>query len=454
VSRPVRKDLSLMSYDGAAFSLMVGAGETFLPAFALALGLGDAISGLVATVPLLIGAALQLAAPRLIQRLGSRRRWVTGCAAVQAAAFAPLIAGAWFGALPATALFAVGAVYWATGLSAGAVWNTWAEDLVPRGLRTRYFARRARLMQFAVLLGLLLGGLLLDAGREGGTRLLAFAALFSLAAVARGTSALLLARHSENPLPPDSLRPLDFATVRQRLTRGSSGRLLIYLLSAQTAVQISGPFFTPYMLSELRFSYLEYMALLATTYVVRILVSPLIGELAQRFGPRRLLFWAGIGLFPSPIWWVLADSVEMLLLAQVYAGVVWGAFELCSLLLFFETIHVRERTSVLTIYNLANAAAFVLGSLIGASVLAGFGASRETYHWLFLVSGALRLAPVLLLRGVAEARTLPGTLATRTVAVRANSGSLEQPVLSAMPRRRWMAALRARAARIRAAARD
>lgn len=453
MKQPVAKNLRLMAYDGAAFSFMVGVGETFLPAFALALGLGDVVSGLVATVPLLIGALLQVAAPWAIQRLGSRRRWVVGCAAVQALTFVPLIAGALGGALPPSALFAVAAVYWATGLSAGAAWNTWAEDLVPRALRTRYFARRARLMQFAVLLGLLLGGLLLDAGREGGTRLLAFAVLFSLAAAARGTSTFLLSRQSEPAPQLDSLAPLAFATVRQRLTRGSSGRLLLYLLSAQTAVQISGPFFTPYMLSELRLSYLEYMALLATTYVVRILVSPMIGELAQRVGPRRLLFWAGIGLFPSPIWWVWADSVEMLLLAQVYAGVVWGAFELCSLLLFFETIHVRERTSVLTLYNLANAAAFGLGSLIGAAVMAGFGVSRDTYHALFLASGALRLLPVFLLRGVEEARTLPGTLATRTVAVRANSGSLEQPVLAAMPRRRWMAVLRARARSIARAAR-
>jgi hypothetical protein len=64
----------------------------------------------------------------------------------------------------------------------------------------------------------------------------------------------------------------------------------------------------------------------------------------------------------------------------------------------------------------------------------------------------MRLLPVLLLRRVAEARPLPGTPVLRTVAVRANSGSLEQPVLSAMPRRSWMQVLRARARRIREAA--
>ncbi len=441
-----------MSGDGAAFSLMVGAGETFLPAFALALGLGDVVAALVATVPLLAGALIQLAAPRAIQALGSRRRWVVACAALQALAFAPLVIAALVGVFPATALFAVAAVYWAAGLSAGAAWNSWAEELVPRSMRPRYFARRTRLMQIAVLLGLLTGGILLDAGREGGYRLLAFAALFALAGASRLVSAWFLSRQSERPIEAAALAPIDFATVRSRMTRGNSGRLLLYLLGTQVAVQIAGPFFTPYMLSELSFNYLEYMALLATTYLVRILVSPFLGDLAQRFGPRRMLFWAGIGLAPSPILWIFSDSVQFLLLAQVYAGVVWGAFELSALLLFFETLQVRERTSVLTLYNLANAAAFTLGSLIGGAVMLALGPSMEVYHGLFLVSGLLRLAPVFLLTGVAEARTLPGPITLRTVAVRANSGALEQPVLAGMPRRRWMERLRARAARIRMAA--
>ena len=48
--------------DAAAYSVMVGCGETYLPAFALALGLGPIVAGMVASVPLLVGATVQLAA--------------------------------------------------------------------------------------------------------------------------------------------------------------------------------------------------------------------------------------------------------------------------------------------------------------------------------------------------------------------------------------------------------
>ncbi|HKC50660.1 MAG TPA: hypothetical protein VKF60_07695, partial [Myxococcota bacterium] len=56
----LRRDLALVHTDAIAASIMVGAGETYIAAFALALGLGDIVAGYVASVPLLAGALLQL----------------------------------------------------------------------------------------------------------------------------------------------------------------------------------------------------------------------------------------------------------------------------------------------------------------------------------------------------------------------------------------------------------
>src|SRR6185312_4097447 len=87
-----RKDLRAILADGATFSVMVGIGETYLPAFALAAGLGELAAGLVATVPLLAGGLLQLVSPLAIRRLGSHRRWVVFCTLCQALSFLPLAA--------------------------------------------------------------------------------------------------------------------------------------------------------------------------------------------------------------------------------------------------------------------------------------------------------------------------------------------------------------------------
>src|ERR1700677_4597952 len=66
----LRRNLCSSTGDGVTFSLMVGLGETYLPAFVLALGLGDVAAGLITTVPLAAGAVLQLVSPAGVRWFG------------------------------------------------------------------------------------------------------------------------------------------------------------------------------------------------------------------------------------------------------------------------------------------------------------------------------------------------------------------------------------------------
>ena len=139
--RSLRKNLRNSVSDGAAFSVMVGIGETYFPAFVLALGMGEIAAGLIASVPLLVGAILQLISPAAVVWLGSNRRWVITCVALQAASFVPLVAAAVWGHMPAVGVFAAVSIYWGGGLGAGPAWNTWMETVVP------FRVRKAPLLQ-------------------------------------------------------------------------------------------------------------------------------------------------------------------------------------------------------------------------------------------------------------------------------------------------------------------
>ncbi len=59
----LRRDLRASVGDGIAWGGMVGLGETYLPAFALAIGLGELTAGLVASLPLLAGGIMQMITP-------------------------------------------------------------------------------------------------------------------------------------------------------------------------------------------------------------------------------------------------------------------------------------------------------------------------------------------------------------------------------------------------------
>lgn len=408
---------------------MVGLGETYIPAFALAMGMGEVAAGWIVTFPLLAGAVIQLASPIVVTRLRSLRGFVVLCAVLQALSMAAFVVIAIAGAAPAAVLYLVATAYWATALATGPAWNTWVGTLVPSRVRAKFFGRRSRVAQFAVLVGLVGGGLALQAG---GDLVSTFAILFAIAAVARLISAGFLASQSEPQPVPERHRSVPIGAWITRSRRSNDGRLLLYLLAVQVAVQVAGPFFTPYMLRELSFSYVDYLTVIGTSFLAKMLVLPFVGSLAHRFGALPLLRAAGIGIIPMSSLWILSDSLGFLLIVQIVSGAIWAAYELTTFLLLFEHIEQSERTSVLTTFNLANAAAIVVGALVGGAVLGGLGTGPTAYFTIFALSGGLRLMTVPLLFRIGRIPVHEFEMAVRPMAVRPNTGSMDAPIISSL----------------------
>lgn len=400
--RLLRKNLRASVTDGATFSVMVGIGETYFPAFVLALGLGEIASGLIASIPILLGAMLQLISPYAVTWLGSNRRWVVTCGVLQAASFLPLIGGALFGNMPVVGVFAAVSLYWGAGLAAGPAWNTWMETVVPFRVRAPFFAMRTRLGQAGVLLGFLAGGAALQYGKNGGQLLAAFAGIFAVATICRAVSTRYIHRQTEPVSIHGEQRNVPLGELLGRIRDGQSERTLLYFLAVQIAVQISGPYFSPFMLGQLKISYLAYVGLLATSFLGKIMALPACGRLAARFGARKLLWIGGIGIVPVSGMWLYAHTYWQLLLIQILGGAMWAAYELAMFLLFFETVRREERTSILTVFNMANAVALVIGALLGGAVLKTLEASRETYLVLFALSSFARAATLILLKFTPE----------------------------------------------------
>jgi MFS family permease len=435
-----RQDLAASTGDAIGYSLMVGMGETYFAAFALALGTGQTFAGLLSTLPQFLGSLFQLITPSAVRRLGSYRRWVVLVVCLQAASLLllPLAALATGGTAGLLVFLAV-TVYWGAGLSSAPAWNTWIEEVIPKRLRTNYFACRVRISQFCTMLGLILGGIALQIGKNHSWQLTAFGAIFLAAAACRFLSAAFLARQSE---PSGGNVPLRRVTFRQFFAdrRGSGGRLVLYLLAVQVAVQISGPYFAPFMLKDLLsgdpLKYMNYLVLVAICFLAKVVALPLWGRVAHVAGARRLLWIGGIGIVPIAGLWLFADLLEgykftltlplgyttlhwnltgelvYLAFVQAASGIAWAAYELAMALMFFEAIPRSQRTSMLSIYNFGNASALVAGSLIGAAVLQLLSESHFAYLVLFGLTTAARLATLLFLRSTPERpledRSVPG----------------------------------------------
>jgi MFS family permease len=169
-------------------------------------------------------------------------------------------------------------------------------------------------------------------------------------------------------------------------------RLIVFLLATYAAVQIAQPFVTSYLRGELRLPYWGFAALLATPFLARVASLPWLGRVAQRLGARRLMWIGSMALVPAGALWAVSTNVFWIAFVQAVTGFALAAFELATLLLWFETIPAEDRTSVLTTYQFWYATAIVTGSVVGSMLLLAFGEGRAAFAAVFLVSGAARLA--------------------------------------------------------------
>ena len=431
--RELRRDLNSIFLEGTAFSFMVGSGESFLPAFVLALGMGEVASGLIATVPLVAGGLLQLAAPIGIRWIGSARRWTALCAGLQAATFVPLVAIAVGANIPHATVFLLAILYWATGMAIGPAWNVWVDHLVPATIRTRYFARRSSAAQLGVLAGFLSGGLVLQVAASNGRLLLGFATMFALAATSRALSVVLLARQSSVPLEhPATTTPRPTLQLLRRFPKGQGARLLLYLLGLTATVSIASPYFSAYMLRELDLSYRAYVILIGMSLTTKVVALPMLGRLVQARGlPAVLrLGWAGIALIPAL--WVLSDYYPYLIALQILAGFSWAAHEYAAFLLLFETVHVERRTSLLTAYNFGFAIVTAGGSLLGALLYKLGGGASVGFYLVFGASALGRASCLVLLAGFVAPVPSLRRPSFRLVAVRPATGAVLRPILTTL----------------------
>jgi MFS family permease len=431
----LQRDLRLILTDGASYSLMVGIGEAYVPAFALALGLGEVAAGLIATLPMLTGGLLQLVSPWAVRQLGSHRRWVVVCAVGQALSLLLMLALALAVGIPPWLVFLPATLYWAAGLAAGPAWNAWVDRIVPIAIRPTFFAKRTSISHTCVLVGIVAGGLILQTEPAGARAVSVFAILFFVAASSRLLSAVLLARQSE---PADgSYLDQSGASYRElfRRMRGGWGlRLIIYLLTVQAAVHLSAPFFTPFMLVQLKLSYTQYMVLLSCGFLGKVMALPWAGRFATRVGAGRLLWVGGITIVPLSALWLVSHSMAFLIGLQIFGGMAWAAFELAMLLLFFETIPREQRVTMLSVYNAGNATAIVIGATLGATLMHSFTDIRSAYLTVFGVSGLARLLALLLIpRHPPQLEGVEPPAGLRTVAVRPEEGGIERPILPGIP---------------------
>ncbi len=303
--------------------------------FARMLGFNDFAFGLMAAVPFLATFA-QLLASVLIERTGLLKFQFLQCATIHRLCWLGVAAIPLVLPLPSpwatiTFLFVLVASSVMNALAAPA-WMTWMGRLIPRRVRGRYFANRARLgmiVQAAVVIAV---GLIMDSVYDPAlgddamaqpTVLRTTCMFFAVAAVFGVTDILLFRKVPEvlpvRPAPPAALKLGDFlvAPLRDRGFRS----YVLYGGTMAFSLTVSGWYFWLNAMENLGFGNLA-------TNVLFLVIGPLAGILSARFwgkavdrwGRRPILILATIGAVVSVLPWFFLTERTLGGAAGTYVG--------------------------------------------------------------------------------------------------------------------------------------
>jgi MFS family permease len=426
--------------EGVLYAGMVGCAETWFVADSIRLGASALEQGLTIGLPLFVGALGPLLVLRWLARGASRKRLTVGFVAAQALTMVAMAAADLSGRQTPARVILGACLYQVCGQGSSPGWASWFGDLVAENMRGAYFARRTKAVQFAIALSMVGAGFALQLFEPrtflaGGTTAWwpehaaagrGFAIIFGAAALSRFSSALLLSLSPEPPFSGMATR----TKVAQFLktTRGSNAwRLVAGSGAFYLCVYLASPFFVPFMVEELRFSYLWLMAALSIQVLLKALLQSRFGRAIDRHGPRAVwivaafacatamapFIWAralpqsGTGGVPWGGLWVLSS--------QTCSGIAWGCFEIALFVLILETTFRATRPHAVAAQSILNGFGQLAGSLMGGLFLA---LSSRAFRWLFVVSLVARIVMAVVLPRLVHERPDRPSIGARALLMR------------------------------------
>jgi len=423
----IDKSLRHSIRDGSAYAFMAGSGETYFSAFAVFLRASTAQIGFLASVPPLVASFAQLLSAWLGHRTGQRKRIILTGAFLQALIWCPMaLLPLYFRDVAVEVFIVCVTLFYAFGNLAAPQWSSLMGELVAERKRGRFFARRTRISSITSFIALVLAGIVLHTFDESDTTDLGFLLIFSLAFIARLISFYHLLQVYDPPGHVAAIEVPVSASLWQRLFHSRFVRFSLYFSAMQFSVAIASPFFSVYLLRDLQFNYVEFMACSAVMVVIQFLTLTRWGRISDIFGNRIILRVCGSLIPLLPMLWLVSPNFYYLLTIQCFSGFIWAGFSLSASNYLFDLLPVNKRATFMAIHGVLASIGTFLGAIIGGylgSVLPAdltigtleFHLLTPLYH-LFIVSCLLRATTSLLfLPKIREARKVKTTTVRRLI---------------------------------------
>jgi MFS family permease len=364
----------------------------YVSLFALAYGASTGQVGWLASIANLLGAVALFPGARLAERAEKRVPvvvWTGG-----GISRAMLVALACFPFLVKQPDIAIPLIIGLSGLRAfmgnlcNPAWTAIVADLVPKFMRGRYFANRNIAMGAATLIMAPLAGWLIHVANGWmGLPFAGFQLVFGLSFVFGMVSSASFWRIPEPPLPAAAERSHRSGDLRRALSNspGFLG-LVVSGFIWNFGLQLAGPFFNVYMVSQLNASLAMVGLVTGISSLFALGGQRIFGRLLDYKGSLWVQTITGLLIPFLPAAWIFVTEPWQVGIINAFSGVLWAGYNLSNFNLLLELSPPEQRPRAVALYQTVIFVSAVLGPLLG-----GFLADAIGFKPVFGLSGACRM---------------------------------------------------------------
>lgn len=394
------KTMKLSIKEGSYSSISGAMGDGYIIPFALTLTKNNLYIGLLRSFSGLLPPVFQPFGSRLMNKI-SRKKIIVTYVALQALMWLPIMVIALFmwkslfvSYLPYFLLLFY-TLYAVVGAIAGPAWFSLLGDIVPEKIRGKYFGKRNKICGAVALVASLIAAFLLDFFKTRGLVLLGFSLLFFISFLTRGVAALYFRKHYEPRFARGEKKDyFSFWTFLKGFKKYNFTKFTYFVAVMYFAVYVASPFFTVYMLDNLKFSYVVFMAVNLASSLASLLMMPVWGKFSDKYGGRQVLVISSILISIMPVLWFFSSSPYYLMLPMIISGIGWAGFNLSSFNFIYDSVSPKKRGLCVAYFNILTGIGLFLGSAVGGLILNNIlpllNFSADKFLILFLISAILR----------------------------------------------------------------
>lgn len=393
----LEKSLKMSFIDGIFASIMFGLTVNYITPFALLLGAKNFHIGMLTSIPQLFGALVQLKSAEISEFIKSRVKTITLFVTLQALTwfivYITILNKENFNVEIFIFIITLNTVFGSLALPP---WASLMSDTVDKSKYGEYFSWRGKVLGFINLGVSFLAGYFLYLMKD---KLLGFIIIFILAGVCRLISAYYLGQMIDVPVKEVDERKFSYWEFIVRVKESNFVKFILFVSMLNFATFVAAPFFSVYMLKELKMSYSEYTIINTFTALSGLVFLPFWGKFADRFGNVKIVKIVGRLIVLLPLLWIFSKNFFYLIIINIFAGYLWAGFNLAAGNFIFDAVSRDIRTRCVAYFNFTNGLLIFLGSILGgwlATYVPGI-ISGSPLLTLFFISFVLRLLAVLLL---------------------------------------------------------